>query len=187
MFFTLLGKPGDGRAIDQHLYSWIPVSGFRVDAALLFDQLSAVFVLLITGVGTLIHIYSIGYMAHDPGRRRFFGYMNLFLASMLAARTRELVSCPCTSGGSWSALVLPADQVLGVQARGGHGRQQGLLHEPDRRRRPVDRDHADVRDGGQHHLRRRVPEYEQQHRGQEQVHVAEEPAPARVVGHVAIE
>ena len=53
------------------------------EAGLLFDPLSAVFVLLITGVGALIHIYSIGYMAHDPGRRRFFAYLNLFVAAML--------------------------------------------------------------------------------------------------------
>jgi NADH-quinone oxidoreductase subunit L len=83
LFFTLVGRDGGDRAVSQHLFSWIPVAGFQVDVGLLFDQLSAVFVLLITGVGTLIHIYSIGYMAHDPGRRRFFAYMNLFLASML--------------------------------------------------------------------------------------------------------
>ncbi|CAI7975609.1 NADH-quinone oxidoreductase subunit L [Frankia sp. Hr75.2] len=83
LFFGLLDRSGDDRAVSQHLYSWIPVNGFQVDVGLLFDQLSAVFVLLITGVGTLIHIYSIGYMSHDPGRRRFFAYMNLFLASML--------------------------------------------------------------------------------------------------------
>ncbi len=82
-FFALQGKPGDARMIDRHLFSWIPVNGFHVDGALLFDPLSAVFVLLITGVGTLIHVYSLGYMGHDPHRRRFFGYLNLFLASML--------------------------------------------------------------------------------------------------------
>jgi NADH-quinone oxidoreductase subunit L len=83
LFFTLKGRAGDSRAITETLYHWIPVNGFSVDAGLLLDQLSIVFVLLITGVGTLIHIYSLGYMAHDPGRRRFFGYLNLFLASML--------------------------------------------------------------------------------------------------------
>ena len=50
---------------------------------LLLDQLSICFVLLITGVGSLIHIFSVGYMSHDPERRRFFGYMNLFVAAML--------------------------------------------------------------------------------------------------------
>jgi NADH-quinone oxidoreductase subunit L len=82
-FFALHGRAAGERAVDQHLYSWIPVNGFQVDAGLLFDPLSAVFVLLITGVGTLIHVYSVGYMADDPGRRRFFAYLNLFLASML--------------------------------------------------------------------------------------------------------
>ena len=67
----------------MHLYSWIPVADFQVNVNLLVDQLSICFVLLITGVGSLIIIYSVGYMAHDPERRRFFGYMNLFLAAML--------------------------------------------------------------------------------------------------------
>jgi NADH-quinone oxidoreductase subunit L len=74
---------GQSRQLDQHLFSWVPVSGFHVDANLLVDPLSLVFVLLITGVGSLIHIYSIGYMEHDPDRRRFFGQLNLFVAAML--------------------------------------------------------------------------------------------------------
>ena len=65
------------------MFTWIPVGGFKVDVGLLIDPLSMVFVLLITGVGSLIHIYAVGYMAHDPGRRRFFGYFNLFIAAML--------------------------------------------------------------------------------------------------------
>jgi len=80
-FFTLLGDTN--RSQDVHLYSWIPVAGFQVNMNLLIDQLSICFVLLITGVGSMIIIYSVGYMAHDPERRRFFGYMNLFLAAML--------------------------------------------------------------------------------------------------------
>jgi len=80
-FFTLLGDTN--RSQDTHLYSWIPVADFQVNMNLLVDQLSICFVLLITGVGSLIIIYSVGYMAHDPERRRFFGYMNLFLAAML--------------------------------------------------------------------------------------------------------
>jgi NADH-quinone oxidoreductase subunit L len=83
VFFALKGRAGDSRSVDQHLFSWIPVNGFQVEFGLLLDQLSSVFVLLITGIGSLIHIYSLGYMAHDPGRRRFFAYLNLFLASML--------------------------------------------------------------------------------------------------------
>ncbi len=83
LFSALHAQPASGRMIDQRLYSWIPVAGFHADIGLLLDPLSAVFVLLITGVGALIHVYSIGYMAHDPGRRRFFGYMNLFVTAML--------------------------------------------------------------------------------------------------------
>jgi NADH-quinone oxidoreductase subunit L len=82
-FFAMLGRDSDNRAIGQHLYSWVSVGRFQVDAGLLVDQLSMCFVLLITGVGTLIHIYSVGYMAHDPKRRLFFGYLNLFIAAML--------------------------------------------------------------------------------------------------------
>src|SRR5580658_4596385 len=80
-FFTLLGDTD--RSQDTHLFSYIPVAGLQVNEGLLIDQLSISFVLLITGVGSLIHIYSIGYMQHDTDRRRFFGYMNLFIAAML--------------------------------------------------------------------------------------------------------
>ncbi len=80
-FFTLLGDTD--RSQDQHLFSFIPVAGLQVNEGLLIDQLSISFVLLITGVGSLIIIYSVGYMARDRDRRRFFAYMNLFLAAML--------------------------------------------------------------------------------------------------------
>jgi NADH-quinone oxidoreductase subunit L len=79
----LVGRDGADRAIHQKVFSWIPVNGLQVDFGLQIDQLSMCFVLLISGVGSLIHIYSIAYMAEDPDRRRFFGYLNLFLASML--------------------------------------------------------------------------------------------------------
>jgi NADH-quinone oxidoreductase subunit L len=82
-FIALLGRDPDNRTISQHLYTWIPAGSFQVDVGLQLDQLSMCFVLLITFVGGLIHIYSIGYMEHDRHRRRFFGYLNLFVASML--------------------------------------------------------------------------------------------------------
>jgi NADH-quinone oxidoreductase subunit L len=82
-FFAMTDRPTEERAITQTLFTWIEVGNFKVDAALLLDQLSICFVLLISGVGTLIHIYSISYMAHDEHRRRFFAYLNLFIASML--------------------------------------------------------------------------------------------------------
>jgi NADH-quinone oxidoreductase subunit L len=71
------------REINYHMFSWIPVGSFKIDVGLLIDPLSMVFVLLITGVGSLIHIYAAGYMSHDRDRRRFFAYFNLFMAAML--------------------------------------------------------------------------------------------------------
>ncbi|WP_406862469.1 NADH-quinone oxidoreductase subunit L [Streptomyces sp. HUAS MG47] len=83
LFADMLGKPADDRTLQTTLYSWIPVEGFQADVGFQLDQLSMTFVLLITGVGSLIHLYSVGYMEHDERRRRFFGYLNLFLAAML--------------------------------------------------------------------------------------------------------
>jgi NADH-quinone oxidoreductase subunit L len=83
LFFSLKNESGDARERNLHLFSWIPVGGFQVDVGFLLDPLALTFCLLITGVGSLIHIYAVGYMAHDPGRRRFFGYFNLFIAAML--------------------------------------------------------------------------------------------------------
>jgi NADH-quinone oxidoreductase subunit L len=83
LFFALLGRDTTDRSVNQHVFSWIPVGTFHVDVGFTVDQLAIAFVLLITGVGSLIHIYSVGYMEHDPDRRRFFAYLNLFIASML--------------------------------------------------------------------------------------------------------
>jgi NADH-quinone oxidoreductase subunit L len=82
-FAQMLGVEEAGRAVSVPLYDWISIGQWSIDAGLLVDQLSIVFVLLITGVGGIIHIYSIGYMAHDERRRRFFAFMNLFVAAML--------------------------------------------------------------------------------------------------------
>lgn len=82
-FITMLGKPSESRSFGQDLYTWAAAGIFHVDVGFLVDQLSMVFVLLITFVGGLIHIYSLGYMGDDPNRRRFFAYLNLFAASML--------------------------------------------------------------------------------------------------------
>ena len=69
----------------QHLtlYNWLPAGQFQLTAGMLVDQLSMAFALLITFVGSLIHVYSLGYMAHDSDKRRFFAYLNLFVAAML--------------------------------------------------------------------------------------------------------
>jgi NADH-quinone oxidoreductase subunit L len=83
MFFGLVGRDPGERQVGQHLWTWFETGHLNVGFDLLYDQLSALFLLLITGVGSLIHVYSIGYMAHDPRRRRFFAYLNLFVAAML--------------------------------------------------------------------------------------------------------
>jgi len=83
MFFTLLGRGEEERQVGQTLYTWVEGGSFSADFGLLYDPLSALFLLLITGVGSLIHVYSVGYMDHDVRRARFFGYLNLFVASML--------------------------------------------------------------------------------------------------------
>ncbi|WP_046726438.1 NADH-quinone oxidoreductase subunit L [Streptomyces humi] len=83
LFADLLGRNAEHRTLTQHLWTWISVGSFQADVTFRLDQLSMTFVLLITGVGSLIHVYSIGYMEHDERRRRFFGYLNLFLAAML--------------------------------------------------------------------------------------------------------
>ena len=82
-FFAMQGRDVLARPVTQKVFTWIAVGDFHVDASLLLDQLSICFVLLITGVGTLIHVYSIAYMSHDLDRRRFFAYLNLFIAAML--------------------------------------------------------------------------------------------------------
>ena len=83
MCVGLMDRGEEDRQVVQHVYDWIQVGELDVGIDLLYDPLAALFLLLITGVGSLIHIYSIGYMEHDPRRNRFFGYLNLFVAAML--------------------------------------------------------------------------------------------------------
>ncbi|APU12610.1 NADH dehydrogenase subunit L [Actinoalloteichus sp. GBA129-24] len=92
VFLSMAGMSGSERVQELHLYDWIPAGALNVEFGLRIDPLSMVFVLLITGVGSLIHVYSIGYMSHDSDggvgrsnseRRRFFAYLNLFVAAML--------------------------------------------------------------------------------------------------------
>jgi NADH-quinone oxidoreductase subunit L len=90
IFLHTLGTAPAQRTTELNVYSWIPAGALHIDFGLRIDPLSLIFVLLITGVGSLIHIYSIGYMAPhgtaaaaDPSRRRFFAQLNLFVAAML--------------------------------------------------------------------------------------------------------
>src|SRR5699024_5746995 len=84
IWIAMLGVDAGERASAIELFDWIPAGGgVDVHAGMLIDPLSMAFVLLVTFVGSLIHVYSLGYMAHDPAKRRFFAYLNLFVASML--------------------------------------------------------------------------------------------------------
>jgi NADH-quinone oxidoreductase subunit L len=83
-FGTILGQPDAARSGTVTLWNWIDLGGgnLKLGVDITIDQLSVLMLLVITGVGLLIHIYSVGYMAHDPGRPRFFAYMNFFIFSM---------------------------------------------------------------------------------------------------------
>jgi len=83
MFAILLGLPAEERSHEVLLWSWMTAGKFHVDLALLIDQLSVTMALVVTGVGFLIHVYSIGYMHDDPRVPRFFAYMNFFILMML--------------------------------------------------------------------------------------------------------
>ncbi len=89
LLFRLLAAPADERTAVVSLGTWIDTGLFHLDAAFRIDPLSLTFVLLVTFVGTLIHIYSVAYMEHDKDRRRFFAYMNLFVAAMLLLVTAD--------------------------------------------------------------------------------------------------
>jgi NADH-quinone oxidoreductase subunit L len=82
-FFRLRGLPEAARTISQSLFPWISAGRLHVDAGLLFDPLSATMLLFVTGIGALIHFYSLGYMAHERGVARYFAYLNLFMFSMV--------------------------------------------------------------------------------------------------------
>ncbi len=83
VFIKLLGMPAEERHIVDHVFTWIQAGNFSADLAYRADQLSILFTLVITGVGFLIHVYSIGYMHGDKSFARFFAYLNLFVFMML--------------------------------------------------------------------------------------------------------
>jgi len=83
VFLSLMGRSGEDRVFEQSLFAWIPVGGLRVDIGFLVDPLSVTMALFVTGVGALIHLYSVGYMHGDERYPTFFVYLNLFAFSML--------------------------------------------------------------------------------------------------------
>ena len=98
--------PFGEHGLDVKLWTWIPAGDFTVDLGFHVDALTAALLIVVTTIGMLVHVYSIGYMAHDPGTWRFFAYLNLFMFSMLVLVLAdnwllvfagwELVACPPT-------------------------------------------------------------------------------------------
>ena len=132
LFVALLGRDAEERQVGQHLWTWFETGSLSVGMDLLYDPLSALFLLLITGVGSLIHVYSIGYMEHDARRRRFFGYLNLFVAAMLMLVLSANYLGPVPRLGGRRPGVVPAHRLLAAQALRRRRRQEGLRHQPRR-------------------------------------------------------
>lgn len=82
-FLKLIGLPAEERVVNVKVFTWITAGNFNADIAFLIDPLSCLMILIVTGIGLLIHIYSIGYMHGEEGFYRFFAYLNLFIFSML--------------------------------------------------------------------------------------------------------
>jgi len=95
----------DLHGYEIHLFSWIPAGDFQVEAGLFIDPLTACLLIVVTTIGLLVHVYSIGYMSHDPGYWRFFAYLNLFMFSMLLL----------VLSGSW-LVVFVAWELVGLSS-----------------------------------------------------------------------
>src|SRR5437868_519013 len=83
MVVDLVGLPAESRRISVAFFEWVGVANLKVNAGFVIDQISAIMILVITGVGTLIHLFSISYMHHDKGVAKYFAYLNLFIFNML--------------------------------------------------------------------------------------------------------
>ena len=126
------------------LYRWIPAGAFTVDVGFFVDQLTACLLIVVTTIGMVVHLYSVGYMAHDPGRWRFFAYLNLFMFSMLLL---VLADNFLVVFAGWELVGLSSYLLIGFwypRRIGRAGGQEGVHREPRRRRRLRARDHADL-------------------------------------------
>ena len=83
LFKDLLAMPAESRLIATRFFEWIAVGDLKIPFGFVVDQISAVMILIITGVGSLIHLFSVGYMSHDGRPAKYFAYLNLFLFNML--------------------------------------------------------------------------------------------------------
>ena len=145
--FVAMMQPARRRARQRRdaLYTWLPAGQLHVNMGFYTDPLSVTWILLVTGVGSLIHLYSIGYMHGDSRYSRFFAYLNLFAASMLVLvlGSSFLVTFLGWEGVGLS-LVPPRVVLVRAQLRRG-GREEGVRHQPRRRRRLPARDVPDLR------------------------------------------
>ena len=117
------------------LFDWISVGTVNIPMALRMDPLSITMMLVITGVGSLIHVYSIGYMADDERLRRFFTYLNLFMFAMLILVLGEQLRADFRGLGRRRPLLLPADRLLVRRECRAASRQEGVPRQPRRRLR----------------------------------------------------
>ena len=83
LFFGINALPAEEQSVTITWWQWMTIANFHIPAAMLIDPLSVLMALVVTGVGSLIHIYSIGYMEHEPRYQRFFFYLNFFILAML--------------------------------------------------------------------------------------------------------
>ena len=132
LFVALLGRDADDRQVGQHLYTWVDAGSFKVDLGLLYDPLSALFLLLITGVGSLIHIYSVGYMEHDERRRPVLRLPQPVRRRDADAGARRQLPRRVPRLGGRRPRVVPADRLLAAQALRRGRRQEGVRRQPRR-------------------------------------------------------
>ncbi len=106
--------------------TWIAAGAFHADFSFQLDQLTLMMLCVVTGVGFLIHVYSVGYMAEEEGYWRFFAYMNLFMFFMLGLVLAENFLLHVCGLGGRGAGVVSADRVLLPPRLGGECRQEGV-------------------------------------------------------------
>ena len=132
VFVGLLGEDEHDRSHVYNLFDWIPVGGFEVDVGFLVDPLSITMALFVTGIGALIHLYSIGYMHGDPKFSKFFVYLNLFVFSMLMLVLGTTCWSPSSAGRASAPAPTSSSRSGSPKRRQRLGRQEGLRHQPHR-------------------------------------------------------
>jgi NADH-quinone oxidoreductase subunit L len=110
VFYEFLQLPATARVFERDIYAWIASGELSVNIGFRLDPLSVIMCLVVTGVGFLIHVYSAGYMHDDPGFKRFFIYLNLFVFMMLLLVTGNSLLLMFVGWGG--PLLLPADRIL---------------------------------------------------------------------------